>query len=45
MGQKRYVEAIDKSDVIFGIGPAGTGKTFLAVVCAIAAFKRVKFPE
>ena len=40
MGQKRYVEAIDKSDVIFGIGPAGTGKTFLAVVCAIAAFKR-----
>ena len=40
MGQKRYVEAIDKSDVFFGIGPAGTGKTFLAVVCAIAAFKR-----
>ena len=40
MGQKRYVEAIDKSDVVFGIGPAGTGKTFLAVVCAIAAFKR-----
>lgn len=40
MGQKRYVEAIDKSDVIFGIGPAGTGKTFLAVVCAIAAFKK-----
>lgn len=39
MGQKRYVEAIDKSDVVFGIGPAGTGKTFLAVVCAIAAFK------
>ena len=40
MGQKRYVEAIDKSDVSFGIGPAGTGKTFLAVVCAIAAFKK-----
>lgn len=40
MGQKRYVEAIDKSDVIFGIGPAGTGKTFLAVVCAIVAFKK-----
>ena len=40
MGQKRYVEAIDKSDVIFGIGPAGTGKIFLAVVCAIAAFKK-----
>lgn len=40
MGQKRYIEAIDKSDVVFGIGPAGTGKTFLAVVCAIAAFKK-----
>ncbi|WP_240396020.1 PhoH family protein [Lactobacillus crispatus] len=40
MGQKRYVEAIDKSDVVFGIGPAGTGKTFIAVVCAIAAFKK-----
>lgn len=40
MGQKRYVEAIDKSDVVFGIGPAGMGKTFLAVVCAIAAFKK-----
>ena len=40
MGQKRYVEASDKSDVVFGIGPAGTGKTFLAVVCAIAAFKK-----
>lgn len=40
MGQKRYVEDIDKSDVVFGIGPAGTGKTFLAVVCAIAAFKK-----
>ncbi|MGO2723190.1 MAG: PhoH family protein [Lactobacillus sp.] len=40
MGQKRYVEAIKKTDVVFGIGPAGTGKTFLAVVCAIAAFKK-----
>lgn len=40
MGQKRYIEAIDKSDVVFGIGPAGTRKTFLAVVCAIAAFKK-----
>lgn len=39
MGQKKYVEAIAKNDVVFGIGPAGTGKTFLAVVCAIAAFK------
>lgn len=40
MGQKKYVEAIQKNDVVFGIGPAGTGKTFLAVVCAIAAFKK-----
>lgn len=40
MGQKKYIEAIAKNDVVFGIGPAGTGKTFLAVVCAIAAFKK-----
>ena len=40
MGQKRYVEAIQKHDIVFGIGPAGTGKTFLAVACAIAAFKK-----
>ncbi|TSO26370.1 PhoH family protein [Lactobacillus sp. LL6] len=40
MGQKRYVEAIQKHDVVFGIGPAGTGKTFLAVASAIAAFKK-----
>lgn len=40
MTQKKYVEAIQKSDVVFGIGPAGTGKTFLSVVCAVAAFKK-----
>lgn len=40
MGQKQYVEAIEKNDVVFGIGPAGTGKTFLAVVCAVVAFKK-----
>nr|WP_144399509.1 PhoH family protein [Pilibacter termitis] len=40
LGQKRYVEAIKKNDVAFGIGPAGTGKTFLAVVLAISALKR-----
>ncbi|RMC39991.1 MULTISPECIES: PhoH family protein [unclassified Lactobacillus] len=40
IGQKNYVEAIEKNDVVFGIGPAGTGKTFIAVVCAIAAFKK-----
>lgn len=40
MAQKQYVEAIEKNDVVFGIGPAGTGKTFMAVVEAVAAFKR-----
>ncbi|MBP2100107.1 PhoH family protein [Enterococcus rivorum] len=40
IGQKKYVEAIKKHDIIFGIGPAGTGKTFLAVVMAIAALKK-----
>lgn len=40
VGQKKYIEAIEKNDVVFGIGPAGTGKTFLAVVCAVAAFKK-----
>lgn len=39
-GQKQYVEMIKRRDVTFGIGPAGTGKTFLAVVMAIAALKR-----
>lgn len=39
-GQKRYIEAIKSHDVVFGIGPAGTGKTFLAVVLAIAALKK-----
>ncbi|HIX70900.1 MAG TPA: PhoH family protein, partial [Candidatus Enterococcus stercoravium] len=33
-GQKTYVESVKKHDVVFGIGPAGTGKTFLAVVMA-----------
>lgn len=40
VGQKRYVEAVKKHDVVFGVGPAGTGKTFLAVVMAIAALKK-----
>jgi phosphate starvation-inducible PhoH-like protein len=38
-GQKRYVDAILSHDVAFGIGPAGTGKTYLAVACAVAALK------
>src|ERR1044071_2075869 len=41
--QRRYLEAIDKSDVVFGIGPAGTGKTYLGVAKAVEALmqKRV----
>ncbi|KRL38449.1 phosphate starvation-inducible protein [Liquorilactobacillus uvarum DSM 19971] len=39
-GQRQYVQAIKNSDLVFGIGPAGTGKTFLAVVMAIAALKK-----
>jgi phosphate starvation-inducible PhoH-like protein len=38
-GQKRYVNAIMSHDITFGIGPAGTGKTYLAVACAVAALK------
>ncbi|MDT3699182.1 MAG: PhoH family protein [Thermincola sp.] len=38
-GQKRYVEAIQKHDIVFGIGPAGTGKTYLAVAMAAKALK------
>ena len=37
--QKKYVEAIKKQDLIFGVGPAGTGKTFLAMAMAVAALK------
>lgn len=39
LGQRHYVTAIKKSDVVFGVGPAGTGKTFLAVVMAVSALK------
>jgi phosphate starvation-inducible protein PhoH and related proteins len=38
--QKNYLEAIDKHDIVFGIGPAGTGKTYLAVAMAVAALKK-----
>lgn len=40
LGQKKYVEAIDKNTIVFGIGPAGTGKTYLAVAKAVMALKR-----
>ncbi|MGI6452994.1 MAG: PhoH family protein [Syntrophomonadaceae bacterium] len=39
LGQKKYVQAILNNDVVFGIGPAGTGKTYLAVVMAVLAFR------
>lgn len=39
IGQKHYVTTIKKRDIVFGVGPAGTGKTYLAVVLAIAALK------
>ena len=42
VGQLRYIQSIDKHDVVFGIGPAGTGKTYLAMACAIAALKERK---
>jgi phosphate starvation-inducible protein PhoH and related proteins len=39
LGQRRYVNEMKKNDLVFGIGPAGTGKTYLAVVMAVAALK------
>jgi phosphate starvation-inducible PhoH-like protein len=38
--QKKYVKAIAKNDIVFGIGPAGTGKTYLAMAMAVAAFQK-----
>jgi len=38
-GQRKYVSAIKDNDIVFGIGPAGTGKTFLAVAMAVTAFR------
>ena len=39
LGQHRYIDAIRHNDIVFGIGPAGTGKTYLAMAMAITAFK------
>lgn len=39
LGQKAYVDAIRKNMIVFGVGPAGTGKTYLAMAMAITAFK------
>ncbi|UQS82899.1 PhoH family protein [Bombilactobacillus folatiphilus] len=40
LGQRQYIQTIKKNDITFGIGPAGTGKTYLAVVMAVAALKK-----
>lgn len=39
LGQKQYLQSIKENNIVFGIGPAGTGKTYLAVAAAVAAFK------
>ncbi len=39
LGQKKYIEAINSNTIVFGIGPAGTGKTYLAVALAVRAFR------
>lgn len=40
LGQRHYITAVRKQDIVFGIGPAGTGKTYLAVVMAVTALKK-----
>ncbi|NLP46217.1 MAG: PhoH family protein [Epulopiscium sp.] len=40
LGQKKYIDLIRKNMIVFGIGPAGTGKTYLAMAMAITAFKK-----
>ncbi len=40
LGQKKYINLINSNDITFGIGPAGTGKTYLAVAMAVKAFKK-----
>jgi phosphate starvation-inducible PhoH-like protein len=42
VGQKKYVESIKKNDVVFGIGPAGTGKTYLAIAMAVKFLREKK---
>ena len=41
-GQKRYIESIRHNDIVFAVGPAGTGKTYLAMAMAVQAFKNKK---
>ncbi len=42
IGQKQYIKAIEANEIVFSIGPAGTGKTFLAVAMAVNAFRNRK---
>jgi phosphate starvation-inducible PhoH-like protein len=39
LGQKKYIDLINKNTIVFGVGPAGTGKTYLAVAMAVKAFR------
>ncbi len=39
LGQRHYIQAMKRNDIVFGVGPAGTGKTYLAVVMAVRALK------
>ena len=41
--QKKYVDSIYKNDIVIGVGPAGTGKTYLAMACAISLFQKKLF--
>ncbi|WP_239253991.1 PhoH family protein [Listeria ilorinensis] len=41
-GQRKYIQMVKKYDIVFGVGPAGTGKTYLAVVMAVDAWKKGK---
>ena len=45
VGQSKYVNSIKKNTIVFGVGPAGTGKTYLAVALAVRAFKAVEAGE
>ncbi|MDE3199984.1 MAG: PhoH family protein [Acidobacteriota bacterium] len=42
INQRKYIEAIEKNDMVFGVGPAGTGKTYLAVAMAVSAMNAKK---
>lgn len=42
VGQHKYVKSIEENSIVFGVGPAGTGKTYLAVAMAVKAFKKGK---